>query len=95
VVHSDTISGLTQLDVIDQGPGVPEENISRIFEPFFTTEHSGTGLGLYLARELCEANQVRLEYLHGPDTGSCFRLNFPHPVVSDSANKALASGEKQ
>lgn len=101
VVHSDTITGLTQLDVIDQGPGVPEENISRIFEPFFTTEHSGTGLGLYLARELCEANQVRLEYLHGPATGSCFRLNFPHPerrgatVVSDSANKALASGEKQ
>jgi two-component system sensor histidine kinase PilS (NtrC family) len=99
VVHTDATTGLTQLDVRDQGPGVPEEHIPKMFEPFFTTEHSGTGLGLYLARELCEANQIRLEYLHGPATGSCFRLNFPHPerrgaaAVPDSASKTTAPGE--
>ncbi|MFM7272902.1 MAG: ATP-binding protein, partial [Gammaproteobacteria bacterium] len=60
-------------------PGVPEESVDAIFEPFFTTETSGTGLGLYLSRELCEANRVRIEYRREPQGGSCFRLVFPHP----------------
>jgi two-component system sensor histidine kinase PilS (NtrC family) len=80
VLGTEEGTDLAQLDVIDQGAGVAQENIAKIFEPFFTTEHSGTGLGLYLARELCEANQIRLEYLNRPDTGSCFRLNFTHPA---------------
>jgi len=79
VIGVETGTGLPQLDVVDQGSGVAEEDVTKIFEPFFTTEHSGTGLGLYLARELCEANQIRLVYLNEAGTGSCFRLNFPHP----------------
>ncbi|MFM7785310.1 MAG: sensor histidine kinase [Gammaproteobacteria bacterium] len=75
----DPESGLAALDVIDRGPGVPEESVDAIFEPFFTTETSGTGLGLYLSRELCEANRVRIEYRREPQGGSCFRLVFPHP----------------
>jgi two-component system sensor histidine kinase PilS (NtrC family) len=67
------------LNVIDDGPGVPADQIDRLFEPFFTTERSGTGLGLYITRELCEANQARLTYTHGPDGGSCFRITFAHP----------------
>lgn len=51
------------IDVIDQGQGISEENNHHLFEPFFTTETQGTGLGLYLSRELCEANQAQLEYL--------------------------------
>jgi len=98
-VRRDEATGLAQLDVVDQGRGVAEENIASIFEPFFTTEHSGTGLGLYLARELCEANQIRLEYLNGSASGSCFRLNFPHPdrrtatALPESAGKPTAPGE--
>ncbi|WP_230369814.1 ATP-binding protein [Paludibacterium denitrificans] len=49
--------------VRDDGPGVSEEALSHLFEPFFTTESSGTGLGLYIARELAEANDARLDYL--------------------------------
>lgn len=75
----DPESGFAALDVIDRGPGVPEESVDAIFEPFFTTETSGTGLGLYLSRELCEANRVRIEYRREPQGGSCFRLVFPHP----------------
>lgn len=45
-----------ELHVIDDGSGVPDEVREQIFEPFFTTRHTGSGLGLYIARELCAAN---------------------------------------
>ncbi len=51
------------LSVIDNGPGVPEPSRGELFEPFFTTDSKGTGLGLYLARELCLANRAILEYV--------------------------------
>ncbi len=66
----------TFLDIIDKGQGVPIKDIEHIFEPFFTTSPKGSGLGLYLARELCEANGARLEYIPIPNGGSCFRINF-------------------
>ena len=69
-------SGGPFLDVIDHGPGIPPDIAQNIFEPFFTTEPTGTGLGLYIARELCEINRARLNYLPIPTGGSCFRLNF-------------------
>jgi len=78
-LDTDPQTGLPFLDVIDHGTGVPAEDIDRIFEPFFTTEATGTGLGLYLSRELCEASQTRLEYRAEPGAGGCFRLCFPHP----------------
>jgi two-component system, NtrC family, sensor histidine kinase PilS len=61
------------LSVIDNGPGVPASNQGQLFEPFFTTDSKGTGLGLYLARELCAANRALLEYVHG-SAGAHFRL---------------------
>ncbi len=64
------------LDLIDFGSGVNSEEIERIFEPFFTKEVEGTGLGLYIARGLCEANQARLNYLPASGGGSCFRITF-------------------
>lgn len=63
------------LDVIDSGPGINMENAEHIFEPFFTTEPNGTGLGLYIARELCECNQANLKYIRLAQ-GSCFRITF-------------------
>ena len=52
------------LHVIDDGDGVDEAHREQIFEPFFTTHARGTGLGLYIARELCEANGAQLELLN-------------------------------
>ncbi len=66
------------IDVIDQGSGVSEDDRHHLFEPFFTTESQGTGLGLYLSREICEANQAQLDYVHDHAEGSCFRLMFAH-----------------
>ncbi len=67
--------GRPWLDVADNGPGIAPEVLDKIFEPFFTTSHGGTGLGLYLARELCEFNQARLSYQRRP-VGACFRISF-------------------
>jgi two-component system sensor histidine kinase PilS (NtrC family) len=52
-----------RLDVCDDGPGVPPQLRGQLFEPFFTTDAGGTGLGLYLAREICQANGATLEYV--------------------------------
>ncbi len=75
----DKDSRLPYLQVIDTGHGIPEESLTHIFEPFFTTEASGSGLGLYLSRELCEANHASLSYERRPDNRSCFRIDFAHP----------------
>jgi len=56
-----------QLDIQDDGAGVPPEHQGKLFEPFFTTDAQGTGLGLFLARELAEANHAVLAYV--PDAG--------------------------
>lgn len=70
---------LPVLEVRDSGPGVPVEEQDALFEPFHTTEKSGTGLGLYICRELCELNQARLDYIQRPGQGGCFRITFAHP----------------
>lgn len=69
-------NGLVQLDIIDNGPGIEPETAEQIFEPFYTTAVSGTGLGLYIGRELCEINQAHLSYHPAPGGGSCFRIQF-------------------
>jgi two-component system sensor histidine kinase PilS (NtrC family) len=70
---------LPQLDIVDLGTGIADADLPEIFEPFYTTQSSGNGLGLYLAREICEAHQTQLSYLKTPQQRSCFRLLFAHP----------------
>lgn len=65
---------LVQLDVVDDGQGVPETLRSQLFEPFFTTDSKGTGLGLYIARELCETNGATLDYVESGQGGQ-FRIS--------------------
>jgi two-component system sensor histidine kinase PilS (NtrC family) len=62
-----------ELSVIDNGPGVPRADRGQLFEPFYTTDSKGTGLGLYLARELCAANRASLDYV-GDMPGAHFRI---------------------
>lgn len=68
------------LDVKDQGPGISEKVQEDIFVPFFTTRHEGTGLGLYLARSLCETNGARLVLNETGATGTTFRIIFTAPL---------------
>ena len=66
------------LEIVDYGKGVDIENYDNIFEPFYTTDKEGSGLGLYICKELCEINQATLNYKRTEDNKSCFRINFPH-----------------
>jgi two-component system sensor histidine kinase PilS (NtrC family) len=66
VIGAEHGGSVVKLDVIDDGTGVPVEARSQLFEPFVTTATGGTGLGLYLAREVCEANGATLEYVETP-----------------------------
>lgn len=63
-----------ELHVIDDGPGIAESERGKVFEPFYTTHGSGTGLGLYIARELCEANGASLD-LADEAAGTHFRIS--------------------
>ncbi len=72
------------LNIIDNGKGVPPANVDRLFEPFFTTStkgDDGTGLGLFMARELCLSNGATLEYVKLPAGGSCFRIVFSQSTL--------------
>jgi len=63
------------VDIIDQGQGIPSDHVKHIFEPFFTTENTGSGLGLYIARELSQMNGARLDFY--PISNGCqFRITL-------------------
>lgn len=79
-VNYDNAESITTLDVIDAGSGVAQKHRKQLFEPFFTTSSRGTGLGLYIARELCTANYATIKY-QGPEDEApgYFRITFVHP----------------
>jgi len=68
-----------RIEIIDSGPGIPEEIIGRIFEPFFTTkqEGEGTGLGLSLVYRIVENHGGRIWMLNGPNGGAIFKIELP------------------
>ncbi len=78
-IEADCLPGDTRatIDIINGGDLIREALRERLFEPFFSTAGKGTGLGLYLARELCEANRGTLEYIALPGIGNCFRVKIP------------------
>ena len=71
------------LDIRDHGSGIDKDTAAHIFEPFFTTAETGTGLGLYISRELAECNQAHLTLLQKKkddnSSGCTFRLTFSDP----------------
>ena len=76
------------IDVIDWGSGVPAAIVDHIFDPFFTTTPKGTGLGLYIARELCEGNGASVDYYPGEGgVGSRFRVTVAR--VEESPDTGL------
>ena len=71
--------GRPYLEVLDCGLGIDASTADKIFEPFFTARSGGTGLGLYISRELCELNRATLVYLDRSGGGSIFRIVFADP----------------
>ena len=74
-------------ELADDGPGIPAELRGQIFEPFFTTRPGGTGLGLYIARELADANGATLELLP-KSPGAHFRMTLKRASAAASAPAA-------
>ena len=69
-------SGFCIITVADNGPGINKTQLSQIFEPFFTTRKEGSGLGLYIAKQLCEANQAELTVDSELGEGAFFHIRL-------------------
>jgi signal transduction histidine kinase len=71
--------GEVRIDVVDSGPGIPEEFLGQVFDPFFTTkkEGEGTGLGLSVSYSIIEKNGGRMEVSNQPGQGACFSIYLP------------------
>jgi two-component system sensor histidine kinase PilS (NtrC family) len=80
ITAKQNLDGSVHIYLMDNGPGISKEHQKNLFEPFFTTEHTGTGLGLYLCREICEANNASIKHIVSDhlaeNLGTCFSLNF-------------------
>lgn len=66
-----------EIDIIDEGPGIPEKDIDKIGEPFFTTKLSGTGLGLMITKQILEKQHGRIRVAKSNESGSTFRITLP------------------
>ncbi len=69
----------TVIEIIDQGPGIPDEQKSKLFTPFFTTKDRGTGLGLAICQQITKAHGGRLDLLTNPGGGTIARITLPKP----------------
>lgn len=69
-------TGYCLISVADNGPGIADEQIAHIFEPFYTTNRQGSGLGLYIARQLCEVNQAEITVDSLPERGTRFHIRL-------------------
>jgi hypothetical protein len=79
VVRSSSEDGLARVDVVDNGPGIPPEHLTRIYDPFFTTKSArkGTGLGLAVTYGIVKEHGGSIEVESRPGAGTRFRLEFP------------------
>jgi signal transduction histidine kinase len=83
------------VEVVDDGPGVPEEYIDRLFDPFFTTKEDGTGYGLYLAAEILKEQAGRLSVRNNQEGGATFTIWLPEDREhSEPRSSAGDSSEK-
>jgi signal transduction histidine kinase len=81
-----------QVEVEDDGPGIPPDKQAQVFLPFFTTRARGTGLGLALVQRTLVDLGGSVEVGDGPRGGAAFRLRFPLPAVTKSDER---SGERE
>lgn len=68
---------LIEIDVVDEGPGIPQDIIHKLSEPFFTTKQSGTGLGLMITKQILEQHDGQIKILQNKKKGSTFRIILP------------------
>ena len=75
-LNRDLESGFCIVTIADNGPGINKAQLTKIFEPFYTTRKEGSGLGLYIAKQLCEANQAELTVDSEAGEGAYFHIRL-------------------
>jgi len=85
---SSPCEGECEISVADTGHGIPESAIGQIFEPFFTTKEAGegTGLGLFVTREIVRSLGGSITVESRTGEGTCFKLRFPIPGPDEQDN---------
>jgi two-component system sensor histidine kinase HydH len=78
----ETRDGYAGFEVRDDGPGIPEEIVSKVFQPFVSAREGGIGLGLTFAKRIVFEHRGRISLDTTPDSGTCFRIELPRPEVT-------------
>jgi two-component system nitrogen regulation sensor histidine kinase GlnL len=76
-VGGEALGPMVQVDVVDNGPGVPADVVDKVFSPFFTTKPQGTGLGLAIVRKIVNAHDGRIDMNAPAGGGTQFRVTLP------------------
>jgi signal transduction histidine kinase len=72
-----------QVEVVDDGPGMPQEVAERIFDPFFTTKAQGSGLGLAIVRKIVDAHDGQIDFKTVPGRGTTIRVTLPTTAIDE------------
>ena len=89
-LHIDIKGGIAEdserpyIDIIDNGAGIKTDIHEHIFDPFYTTNTKGTGLGLYITKEVIESNRAKILHIAVADKGACFRIYFLEAQASEA-----------
>jgi signal transduction histidine kinase len=86
--------GRARLRVADDGPGVPDEELTQLFEPFYSRKPQGTGLGLAIVRRTVEAHGGRISAEHRPGGGLCFDVDLPLGAARWESDEAFDPGRR-
>ncbi|MCK5292381.1 MAG: PAS domain S-box protein [Thermoplasmata archaeon] len=88
-ISTRTVVGGVEVEISDQGVGIPEENLTRIFDPFFTTKEvgEGTGLGLYVVSMIVTRHKGKIRVTSAEGEGTTFTLTFQNPEDSSKPRK--------
>lgn len=81
------------IDIIDNGPGIDADTAQQIFDPFFTTSTEGTGLGLYISKEVIESNRAKIRHIALPTGGTCFRIYFLQATDAGISDRHQQQGD--
>ncbi len=87
-IHLGKVNDWAVMTVEDNGPGIDQKELNYLFEPFHTTSAQGTGLGLYLVKELCEANHAEIRYHQQPNSGARFEILFARDFATHKKIRA-------
>jgi PAS domain S-box-containing protein len=82
VVHAGSGRGETYIAIADNGPGIPDDVLSKLFKPFFTTKARGSGLGLTIVKKFVEVMGGRIDVRTQPDAGTTFTVILPRAIKS-------------